>query len=243
MAKGARKRSPAGNLGGAVKGGGARAGAAAAAAAVPSPSPSRPSGAGLSDAHLSLVARLAPAAKVKVRRRCGTGAGPRANDGEGGADGADGDDDCAKAEEGARGLEEFFDLLKDTAPEDVRKIDARLRSQTSSEAPPALEGLGSDRIEQVWAVARTLTNVDDELLKVGVALEHLSAASCAWRRMLLATQVAGDLLRRWLWERKVKESNRGRRPDRQRRAARQAREMLAAAAMDPGLPERLDRGW
>lgn len=192
----------------------------------------------MSDAHLSLVARLAPAAKVKVRRRCGTGAGPRANDGEGGADGADGDDDCAKAEEGARGLEEFFDLLKDTAPEDVRKIDARLRSQTSSEAPPALEGLGSDRIEQVWAVARTLTNVDDELLKVGVALEHLSAASCAWRRMLLATQVAGDLLRRWLWERKVKESNRGRRPDRQRRAARQAREMLAAAAMDPGLPER-----
>lgn len=63
------------------------------------------------------------------------------------ADACDGVRDGAE-ERAVKELTEFYDLLKQTAPEDVRKIDERLRNKVLS-AEALLEGLDSKVAEKL----------------------------------------------------------------------------------------------
>ena len=133
-------------------------------------------------------------------------------------------DECDKAQDC---LVEFFDLLKSTAPEDVRLIDDRLRAQMSGALPAELKRFESANVERVWDVASTLTSVDEESLQVGHRLQVLSASQTSWGRCLVAAEVAGELLRRRLKERQEEKGQRTRRAkDLERKAA--ARGAVAA---------------
>ena len=112
---------------------------------------------------------------------------------DGGGD--EGNYDCIDLEEKAnREMVEFYDLLKKTAKEDVKRIDVQLRKTTSSDiAPP--KGLETKAAEKVWEMAKTLTVVGDKSVKVGKNLQYFAASQSPWGKCVLAADIAGELLR------------------------------------------------
>jgi len=96
-------------------------------------------------------------------------------------------------ERSAREVQEFYNLLKKTAPEDVRRIDARLHDQISGRAAP-LEGWESKMMEKVWEMASRLTSVGEVAVRVGKKLQNLGAFQSPWGRCVGATEIAGELL-------------------------------------------------
>ena len=129
----------------------------------------------------------------------------------------DEDDESGKKEDereekrSEKEMVEFYDLLKNTAPEDVKTIDMALREQVmDSEAPP--EGLTSVTARTLWDKARTLASVNEQLARAGKKLQHLAASQTAWGKCLLATEIAGELLRERMDQ--AKANGKGDRPQR-----------------------------
>ena len=106
----------------------------------------------------------------------------------------DDDDDKTMEKRSEKEMMEFYDLLKKTAPEDVKIIDAALREKiTEANTPP--EELKSDTARKLWEKARNLTSMNQQLVRVGKKLQYLAASQSAWGKCLLATEIAGELLR------------------------------------------------
>ena len=132
--------------------------------------------------------------------------------------GEDDDEDSDGAEsKSEKEMQEFYDLLKQTASEDVKIIDKCLRDEISSaESPPP--GLASEVAVKVWQMARKLTSLGDQTVEVGKKLQYFGASQTAWGKCFTAAEIAGELLR----ERLVQFKSRRPRRKSSRRSSRSA---------------------
>ena len=182
--------------------------------------------------HLRLVAVCKPGGPSETKMRCEGrktatsrscrdkhNLGKECVGGSAGEDssGDDSDDDDEDEEDedveqtANKKLAEFHDLLKETTAEDVKRIDAALREKiTEASAPP--KGLESVMAKRVWKMAWTLTSVGQHRVQVGQKLQDLAASQSAWGRCLLATEIAGELLRQRLDQVQAKAARSRRQP-------------------------------